>query len=489
MATTKPLTPAQEPIQPNEAPPKAASKVFTSLSEKLQEQSAGQGVSNLDVWRVKIGGKPGETTESEMIFDMYKGEIYDPDTSPYYPCYIQNHRNKRSFAEFVINDPDGSILAKINRDDNVEIEVGRQGILVMNKFVGTVWQFGRRFNPNGAYVYALDKSASAMTPTSGIQEATANGSTPNDPDPPQFDFSNFEINTQDDVLTLIDQVSALNANGDRKVKGAESAFEVMLDKNGNPKFLDASNYAIDKTGRVLFNQSPMEKAVQDAIGVGDNVITRGNTTSVVSPGNEPDSGVIINLRQNPSAFLPGLKITRPGATDPNSPYGAFTSIGHDIRTGEVVGATVVVPAPATPHPTGIISVPQWKDIKLSDPIFDGCPYTWADATMNGSRVPESKKVIEEIIRIAQIITPLTQQTVGTGKWKINSWYRDRKTNSRIPGAATNSQHISGNAVDFFFSGMNKLHSELSKSHNGGVAISHGSFVHIDAGPRRRWTYR
>lgn len=496
---SNPIAPASakktEPIKPSvpQSPlPQVENKV-PDLSEKIKEEKAEAGVSYTDVFRIKIGGKPGEATESEMIFDLYKGEIFTPYAPPYYECYIHKQRDRRSYALFHLKDPDFSILGKLNRDDNVEIEVGRHGILTLSKFVGTIWKFGAVYNPNGCFVMALDKSASATTPANAIQPSMSEAVGDTIAPPP--DLSKIEINTQADVMAMMKDLSAASENGRKRITSAENAFAIMVDKNGNPRFSDKSNLSIDTAGKALFNQSPIAAATKEAALVGDSVVTQGNTTAVISPGNEPDSGVILDLGANASLFRPGLKIIRPGILEPNSPYGAFIVRGHDIRTGETVGATVVRQAPDTPHPTGAISVPQWKDIKLSDPIFEGCPYTWADATKNGSRVPENQAIVEGIVRVAQVITKYTRQTVGTGKWTITSWYRPPAAN-RAAGSSSGSRHLRGDAVDFNFPGMDKLYAELKplSAYEGGIAISPGAFVHIDtykdpAKPPRRWQYR
>jgi hypothetical protein len=166
---------------------------------------------------------------------------------------------------------------------------------------------------------------------------------------------------------------------------------------------------------------------------------------------------------------------------------------------QVEGSVVNTPAPVTQHPTGVISAPEWGSQLLSQAITPGSPYTWADATKNGSRVPASKEIMQGIIRICQIITPMTKET-GQTKWTINSWYRDPSSNASVGGASA-SRHLSGDAIDFYFDGPEylKLFQKLwadgpsgSGGWQGGVAKGNG-FIHIDdrgsqGQGRQRWYY-
>jgi uncharacterized protein YcbK (DUF882 family) len=73
---------------------------------------------------------------------------------------------------------------------------------------------------------------------------------------------------------------------------------------------------------------------------------------------------------------------------------------------------------------------------------------------------------------------------------INSGYRNRKTNAAIEGAARDSEHTRGNAVDMVIPGvptayLGKLNRYMT---DGGVGIyMKKKFVHVDTGRFRSWT--
>jgi hypothetical protein len=166
---------------------------------------------------------------------------------------------------------------------------------------------------------------------------------------------------------------------------------------------------------------------------------------------------------------------------------------------QVEGAVVNTPAPVTQHPTGVINPPEWNAVLLSKPIDGQDIYTWADATKNGERVPESKAIMEGIIRIARILAQFTKES-GQTKVITTSWYRDPQNNARI-GGASDSRHMYGDAVDFYFDGPEylKLFQKLwadgpdgSGGWQGGVAKG-GGFIHLDdrgsqGKGRSRWYY-
>ncbi len=73
---------------------------------------------------------------------------------------------------------------------------------------------------------------------------------------------------------------------------------------------------------------------------------------------------------------------------------------------------------------------------------------------------------------------------------INSGYRSKKTNSNLEGAAKNSFHIKGKAIDISIDGL-----DASLVGHLGVIMTKGgvgfypmkNFIHIDTGNRRQWT--
>ena len=77
---------------------------------------------------------------------------------------------------------------------------------------------------------------------------------------------------------------------------------------------------------------------------------------------------------------------------------------------------------------------------------------------------------------------------------IHSAYRTRETNERLipEGAARNSYHLRGQAVDISVQGLgiHFLNGRVREIGAGGVGVyRRGRFAHIDTGPRRSWYRR
>lgn len=69
-----------------------------------------------------------------------------------------------------------------------------------------------------------------------------------------------------------------------------------------------------------------------------------------------------------------------------------------------------------------------------------------------------------------------------------SGYRTGKTNRALAGAARNSLHLEGRAVDFLIPGVpvERLAAYAEWLQIGGVGHYRGRFIHVDSGPLRRW---
>lgn len=79
--------------------------------------------------------------------------------------------------------------------------------------------------------------------------------------------------------------------------------------------------------------------------------------------------------------------------------------------------------------------------------------------------------------------------LGVSKLVVTSSYRSPEHNAATPGAATNSLHCAGLAVDFGLNGGDRytVADEAWNLGFGGIAVG-PSFVHIDIGPRASWAY-
>lgn len=280
-------------------------------------------------------------------------------------------------------------------------------------------------------------------------------------------------------------ISDKNRATSSPVQVNKTTTEVIAKDAGN-SFATTSSSSSTKSGNVNLQQSGMNKAATEAYLQGDVLVSNGKTLEQVGPGQASPTDLILDYAASREAFVT-VNITKKTGLQLQSGYGAVTVMGWNTNNKEVVGATVVTPLDPPPHPTGIVQVPDWGKIKLNEPIFPGCIYTWADATMNGTRVP-TKEIMGRIAAIAQVIQGYTDKTVAKGKkWTITSWYRTPEANRRC-GGAKNSRHLYGDAVDFIFPGAWDLYTKLNSSWNGGVARKQGQFVHIDLGSKRRWEY-
>lgn len=70
---------------------------------------------------------------------------------------------------------------------------------------------------------------------------------------------------------------------------------------------------------------------------------------------------------------------------------------------------------------------------------------------------------------------------------INSAYRTARRNAHIEGAALNSMHIHGKAVDITVRGIENWQvAEMAKHFNGGGVGHYNTFTHVDTGRLREW---
>lgn len=503
----KPL-PTAKPADPKA---QATAQSADTKTAKEKEKETKKDNNRYRVWfRVKIG---------KLEFLNLKGDFLGQP-------YIRLSTYQHSQLKVIINDPDDKLRLEIAKQQDVEVELGFVDGERKNVFVGKLYSIGRR-PPDGTEILAVDPSfqmqqqtgssvqfaaeqpaqtqqaasnktadQSATTATSTATTGTAttgitpaNTTTqPQTTTTPKVDPSQNQaiaLNTKD-AKALQSQVSKAATAGQKTTTVAEQ----FAAKHLGLKFASNTPSATGSVGSVRVQQTEMQAAAQQATLQGDTVVTRGNTVRQVAPGAGDPSGVVLDYNSNRSAFVGKPVIFKRTGLQLQSGFGSLTVQGWDVNGKQTVGATVVTPGSAPEHPTGVIAVPDWGSLNLSQPIVPGSMYTWNDATKNGTRVP-TKEIMGRIAAIAQAITPLTEKTVGKGnKWNITSWYRDPAANAAA-GGASQSRHLVGDAVDFYYeiNGTEvTLFRELEPTWNGGLAIKHGSFVHLDLGERRRWTY-
>jgi len=134
-----------------------------------------------------------------------------------------------------------------------------------------------------------------------------------------------------------------------------------------------------------------------------------------------------------------------------------------------------------------ITLPEKGQINLSDKIISGGHFTWAEATKNGTRIPDKEEIVNNIIKIAYSMEDV-RTYLGNHPITINSWYRDPKTNNNVNGAK-NSQHLYGGAVDFHLKiSPKEVYEKLNDwwGNKGGLG-KYSGFTHIDCrGYKTRW---
>jgi hypothetical protein len=269
--------------------------------------------------------------------------------------------------------------------------------------------------------------------------------------------------------------------------GKVSTAETFVLGATDLKYADKSDFSESSEGIVRIEQSQLRIASMEAAIRGETLVARGNTIRQSGANSGEPSGLVLDYINNPSAFISDPVVSKKTPKAIQSGFGALTIQGYNPTEKQIISVTAVTPAPSVTVPGGVIQVPEWGALRMSDPIFPGSVYTWGDATKGGTRKP-NKAIMERIVLLAKAITPLTEQTVGKGrKWTINSWYRDPAANRRA-GSGPNSRHLRGDAVDFIFPGYMKLWAKLPSTWNGGYAISPGAFIHLDLGQKRTWKY-
>ena len=341
------------------------------------------------------------------------------------------------------------------------------------------------------------------TPTPSPSPTSSPSPTPTPspaPSPTPSDPNALEVNVgftsaSDELLKTMQKAGERNP-----LVSASTVLESATDF-ADLKIKQETPLSIPQAGEVQAQKSPLSVALVRAIMEGSTIVVKGNLVEQVAPGQGKDSGVILDYAENRAAFIGSPIIRKKTGVALQSGYGAITVKGWNVNDKSVVSATVNNPAPVTQHPTGQIQAPEWGTIKLADPIIPGCPYTWGLATREGSRVPESKEVMQGIVDVCIVLWDLTKK-LGLPSVEVTSWYRDPATNIEQSSTGATGPHTTGCAVDFGCVGMVKLHDSMYDRENGwkgGLAIhpiarqdeSRG-FIHIDClysdPPYRRWNY-
>ena len=437
----------------------------------------------------------------------------------------KNHESTRSYASTTIDlaDPDGSIGDSLPENMQVSVVVGFADGEMRTRMMGKIAKIERLGeSTTRVLVYSAARQARAASSDAATTEPASGGRESEesvDRETEETDGEATEESTADPESEVEEEeppsesvpstIQVVGANNfEREVSRYRALAAMVRGERSSPtreiltratyglsgvggalRFENRSGFGNEESGALRVNQSPLDQAAERASLQGDEIVdTGGNVIRSVGPGQEISSGVVLNYRYNKPAFWSTPRVTLLSEHG----RGALTIQGYDATGQQTVRATVVSPGDAPPHPTGEIEVPQWSTIALSDLIEEGNLYTWNDATRNGERIPEGPEVIERIIRVARELQRISDEYEGGERLEITSWYRPPDINAAI-GGATNSRHIQGDAVDFWSPNMDRIFADLNASHEGGIAISPGSFIHVDmrhldGEARARWTY-
>jgi Peptidase M15 len=177
----------------------------------------------------------------------------------------------------------------------------------------------------------------------------------------------------------------------------------------------------------------------------------------------------------------------------------YVYVGH--AQVEQSGKVVYPPPKPTPTPTPTpTSSPIYtgKGFKLpgntgtfytDQPIIPGGSFTWGEATKNGSRIPATAAIVDNIVGLAKQLQKAREQIGVT--FRVNSWYRPPAVNAAV-GGVSNSQHLYGKAADLEVSGYSgrRVANAVMLWWPGGVGIYSNmpNLVHLDIGPKRTWGF-
>lgn len=151
----------------------------------------------------------------------------------------------------------------------------------------------------------------------------------------------------------------------------------------------------------------------------------------------------------------------------------------------------------TPHDSqtigvGAIRLPGYQSLfYLDTPIIKGGNFTWSEATHGGTRIPETRDVVDRIMAVAKVMQMVREKF--SRQITVTSWYRPPAINAAV-GGASNSRHIYGDAVDFVVDGVHPRDVYVMLDNwwgsQGGLASTYSNaFTHIDCrGYMSRWQY-
>jgi hypothetical protein len=256
--------------------------------------------------------------------------------------------------------------------------------------------------------------------------------------------------------------------------------------------VDGKRQTLQVTGDTIFKAKPVQSS---QLSDSEKVLVKKGTIFLLSSYANPETNHVKVALEG--AFLGPKNLTTWYAYVPDIAISG-TEIGNnpnDSNPGQ----------PANPADRGIaLTLPGFSGTYYSnDPIYPQNPvlsgkrgnFTWGEAlhvdrSTGFYRKPANSSVVNGILSVAKVMEEI-RHLYGDKPIKINSWYRDPATNAAV-GGASQSRHLSGDAVDFVVPGVScfDVYARLDSwwGNRGGLASS-SVFTHIDTrGYRARWDY-
>jgi uncharacterized protein YcbK (DUF882 family) len=134
-----------------------------------------------------------------------------------------------------------------------------------------------------------------------------------------------------------------------------------------------------------------------------------------------------------------------------------------------------------------ISLPGYESkFDLNGSVIANHWLTWNEVTHGGVRIPKTKEQVNNAIQLCKRIQPY-RDTIGK-PFIVTSCFRPDPYN-RMCGGASQSKHLTLEAVDFYVDGFNnkKLASYFQDWDGGLGTYSYDDYIiHLDLGSKRRW---
>lgn len=452
----------------------------SSSERNLESISDIQKFKNKYILEIKIG---------DLEFSNLNGDII---TKP--KPYLLQSTIRGSKFKCLLNDIDGDLRAKISKYKKAIIKIGfgENNIkdMIVPQIEGLIWEVFLQ-PPDAVGIIVADIKLE-LKQDQGISQGTVKEGN-------SFLFSiNDKKNESENLSSILDFADVTLSNSGDELSQTNDFLSTLLESQATDSeptytfFTDNSKFSFDssvkigsKEGFIKTQRSDLKEINQTAKFQGDKIVSRFNDVRQISSTNRRESGISLDYINKRYIFINSPKIGKRNPINRRSGQGSVTVKGWNVNNKGTTGATSVSRRDFQSPSNKILNIPDWGNIQINDPIIPELPFTWGDATKNGSRIPD-RAVMEQIIRIAQALIPI--YTKSGKSWKIISWYRPKEVN-RQQGGVPNSKHIEGHAIDFYFSGINQFFkNEILGKWEGGHALKTGAFIHLDLGSKRTWNY-